>query len=283
MLRWSVEESRCDDLGLLAAERADPGLWDLIEYASRSQTTLRDAIRCIARLVPLVADAIAIAEEESGDAWAIATAPAAFRLGAPVDFALASIVLAARRHTGRPFLAPREVWVEHGPPADTTHYGRLFQAVVKFGMPRNRIIFDSCDLALPLRRADAYLVTLLDGAAQRMLRESRRYLTTAERVRRLLPGLIASGSASIACVANELGIAPRTLHRRLADEGVTFRRLVSEVRQQLAVAYLEERRHDIAEIAELLGFSGVPAFHRAFKRWTNETPGKYGVAESGRL
>jgi AraC-like DNA-binding protein len=159
----------------------------------------------------------------------------------------------------------------------------LFQAVVKFGMPRNRIIFDSCDLALPLRRADAYLVTLLDGAAQRMLRESRRYLTTAERVRRLLPGLIASGSASIACVANELGIAPRTLHRRLADEGVTFRRLVSEVRQQLAVAYLEERRHDIAEIAELLGFSGVPAFHRAFKRWTNETPGKYGVAESGRL
>jgi AraC-like DNA-binding protein len=51
--------------------------------------------------------------------------------------------------------------------------------------------------------------------------------------------------------------------------------LLTEVRHELAVRLLIERRLAIGEIAFLLGFSEVSAFHRAFRRWTGHAPHAY--------
>jgi AraC-like DNA-binding protein len=70
-------------------------------------------------------------------------------------------------------------------------------------------------------------------------------------------------------------MSPRTLQRRLADEQTSYQALVREVREDLASGYLTESRLSISEIAYLLGFSDVSTFHRAFRRWTHETPRAY--------
>jgi AraC-like DNA-binding protein len=64
----------------------------------------------------------------------------------------------------------------------------------------------------------------------------------------------------------------RTLQRRLTAEDVTFEDLVDRVRRDLAERHLSESALSIAEIGYLLGYSEPAAFHRAFKRWTGNTP-----------
>ncbi|MBR8257230.1 AraC family transcriptional regulator [Burkholderia ambifaria] len=74
-------------------------------------------------------------------------------------------------------------------------------------------------------------------------------------------------------VAEKLGVSVRTLHRRLAAEGITYKSIVDEVRQKLAFRYLKQTTMTIEQIAEQTGFSDASNFRKAFKRWTGRTPG----------
>jgi len=65
------------------------------------------------------------------------------------------------------------------------------------------------------------------------------------------------------------------LSRRLASEGTTFFKTLEELRQALARNYLRDSGLTLAEIAFLLGYSGLSSFNDAFKRWTGHTPGQY--------
>jgi AraC-like DNA-binding protein len=53
------------------------------------------------------------------------------------------------------------------------------------------------------------------------------------------------------------------------------------MRKGLALRYVGSQDLAFTEIAFLLGFSQVSSFHRAFKRWTNETPLNYRRARVG--
>jgi AraC-like DNA-binding protein len=85
---------------------------------------------------------------------------------------------------------------------------------------------------------------------------------------------------SIDAVAAGLAMSPRTLQRRLAASGTSYQRLVTEVREELARNHLRDSRLSIGEIAFVLGFSDVSAFHRAFKRWTAQTPSAFRGAQA---
>jgi AraC-like DNA-binding protein len=63
--------------------------------------------------------------------------------------------------------------------------------------------------------------------------------------------------------------------RRLEEEGTTFTRELDDVRRELGLQYVKSPAVPLSEISFLLGFSEVSAFHRAFKRWTSETPLQY--------
>jgi len=65
---------------------------------------------------------------------------------------------------------------------------------------------------------------------------------------------------------------PLPVQRRLADEGFTFDAILDDLRRDLALRYLSDKRIAIAEVAYLLGYSEPSPFHRAFKRWTGSTP-----------
>ena len=69
-------------------------------------------------------------------------------------------------------------------------------------------------------------------------------------------------------------MSPRTLRRRLSEEGATHRDVLDGLRRELALRYLGERVN-ILEIAFMLGFSNASNFHRAFKRWMDITPEEY--------
>ena len=86
---------------------------------------------------------------------------------------------------------------------------------------------------------------------------------------------LSEGLPKMGDVARRLGVSARSLHRRLADEGLTFRTLTEDTRREIAEGLLREEQYSIAEIAYLTGFSEQSAFNRAFKRWTGETPARF--------
>jgi AraC-like DNA-binding protein len=80
------------------------------------------------------------------------------------------------------------------------------------------------------------------------------------------------GFPSLRLAARLLHVSPRTLHRRLVEEGTSFRATLEEVRRALAVDYLGSDRFGVAEIAYRLGYSDLSNFRRAFKRWERMPP-----------
>jgi AraC-like DNA-binding protein len=75
-------------------------------------------------------------------------------------------------------------------------------------------------------------------------------------------------------------MSTRTLARRLEDEGTTFRALLDGLRRELALRYVGACPIELSEVTARLGFAHVEAFHRAFKRWTGQTPIAYRRAQN---
>jgi AraC-like DNA-binding protein len=73
-------------------------------------------------------------------------------------------------------------------------------------------------------------------------------------------------------IAAKLALSRQTLFRKLKAEGVTFEKVLDELRHKLALHYLKGERVSVRETAYLVGFSEPGAFSRAFRRWTGSSP-----------
>lgn len=94
----------------------------------------------------------------------------------------------------------------------------------------------------------------------------------AEEIRaRLLAG--GGRSPGVAAMADAMGCSSRTLIRRLAESGTSFRRLVDETRRTLAADLLQRSNLSIGEIAGRLGYEDTANFGRACRRWFGIAPG----------
>ena len=171
------------------------------------------------------------------------------------------------------FLDPiplRRVGFRFPRPSYAERFRRYFNGPVAFGQPANEIVIDAAWADRPLPQANEQTARLCEEQCRDLLDRRRARAQVSERVRDhlLRPGV----AASVPAVAAALGLAPRTLHRHLAGEGTTFRRLLGEVRVALAEEMLAHRM-TVAEVAERLGYAEPASFIHAFKRWKGVTPG----------
>jgi AraC-like DNA-binding protein len=83
-----------------------------------------------------------------------------------------------------------------------------------------------------------------------------------------------SGDLSIDSVSDALHVTPRTLRRRLSVKDTSFKQLLTDVRQDLATQYIQDRTLTLTEISFMLGFSEASSFSRAFRNWTGKSPGE---------
>src|SRR5262249_28039471 len=100
------------------------------------------------------------------------------------------------------------------------------------------------------------------------------------RVENAIAPLLPHGEARAAQIAARLGMSQRTFARRLAEEGLTFSRVLHRLRLELARRYLLHEKLAVSEVAWLLGYQEVGAFSHAFRRWTGKTPSEF--AQMGR-
>lgn len=96
-----------------------------------------------------------------------------------------------------------------------------------------------------------------------------------ERLRHLIAEALQNGVPELPALARSLGMSERSLRRRLDELGTSFRDVLDAVRKELALNHVKDRRLSLSEVAFLLGFSEPSTFHRAFKRWTGDTPAAF--------
>jgi len=279
---WSEAARRTGEplIGLRAAQAWRPGQLDVFEYVCRSAGTLRGATERAVRYNRLLHDIAEFRLEESGDQAHVVHR---FRgeLKGPTreaaEFTLASVLLASRQWTGIPSLRARRVAFMHLESEGLDELRAFFGTKdIELGAPEGRLVLDRSLLDLPLVAADPGLCAILERHADALLAELPKVEGFGVRFRELVAEeLRRGGNPTVASVAKRLHMSERSLHRRLASEGTSFRDEVESLRRGLALRYLEESRLQVGEIAFLLGYSEPRAFHRAFKSWTGETPGTY--------
>ena len=205
----------------------------------------------------------------------VKTVPAPYaRLREPVYAQAAATVAAMRGLTGRALRA-RFVAYPFGRPSDPERHERWFGCPVSWGGTTFEVAFDGEILALPLPRSEPQLF----GYLARRVETLHAALPIAEgwtdRARRAIGARLAQGEPRLGDVARALAVSERTLHRRLAEEGVHFAALVEEARRERAELLLATPQLSCSEVAFLLGYAEPATFFRAFRRWTGETPQRW--------
>jgi AraC-like DNA-binding protein len=144
---------------------------------------------------------------------------------------------------------------------------------LSFASRTNQIIFRSAwlDQAANLGNKTTYpaVVALCDD----LLNDLKSRVGLAGEIRALLLRDI-TNPPTLAAVAKLFEVSDRSLRRDLREQGISFRGLLDELRMQIALKYLRTTRLANEDIALALGFSDAANFRRAFRRWTNKSPGE---------
>jgi AraC-like DNA-binding protein len=144
--------------------------------------------------------------------------------------------------------------------------------LIRFDRPNHRLVFPASELDIPLVTADPVATRLAREQCERELAA----LVDAGVPGRVRAAITAGGDApSLPEIARELRMSPRTLKRKLAEHGTTFSAIRDDMRRQRALLLLDNRALSIGEIAAKLGYSELPNFTRAFRKWTGVTPIAY--------
>jgi AraC-like DNA-binding protein len=200
----------------------------------------------------------------------------------------AELTLAATCSAIRALLGPRwrpvEVHFEHDrAPHDTRETEaalcRIFHAPVVFGQTVNRLILDPEDLARPVAARGAAMVPYLERHLKDLMRtEEATFDSCASLVSHIISKRLGRADLDLQSIAAELGLSPRTLQRRLTQEGTSLRDLVRRHRSQVVGRLLKDRKTKMTVIAHDVGYSDATTFSRAFKSWSGETPRDHRVA-----
>ncbi|WP_327140260.1 AraC family transcriptional regulator [Nocardia sp. NBC_01327] len=249
------------------------GPWGLALLASR---TLRDAVEVALRYVGLAFAFGQISFEESGGEARLSfddrEVPEDVRAFL-TERVLTGIQMIGRElfPTGVPF---HRVAFRHQGPSDTSRYREVFGVEPIFGAPANVAAFDSSYLDVPLPQANEWARSTCEQLCRDLLARRQARTGVAGSVRDLLvrnPGEVPDQAA----VATELFMSPRTLSRRLNEEGTSFRALLDEVRQLLSEELLDHTDMTTEQVAARLGYAEAASFIRAFRRWKGCPPQEY--------
>jgi len=163
---------------------------------------------------------------------------------------------------------------EFGPAGASARYTEVFGVTPEFNAGENALGFDHDILDRPLPQANEHTAAIVQDQCRQLLatRDARSGL--AGRVRDLLMAR-PSRPPSLEQVAVALNMSDRTLRRRLADEGTTFRCLLDEIREQLAEELLVTAGLTVGEVANRLGYLELSSFSQAFRRWKGVGPRAY--------
>jgi AraC-like DNA-binding protein len=173
---------------------------------------------------------------------------------------------------GRVSASLKAVHVTHAEPPYRSEYDRIFRAPVTFRSHRNALLSDDSWMAMKPPTPSRPTLDVLVAHSEALLKRLESSKSTRGRVEGLVTPLLPTGEATMGTVASRMGLSRQSLFRKLKAEGVTFEKVLEDLRHTLALRYLNGEGLSVKETAFQLGFSEPASFSRAFKRWTGTSP-----------
>ncbi len=262
----------CPCLALLVGTRGGLSSFGMVGLLMQHSPSVADALHCLVRhghlyhpeIVPTlqVTDGAAVLRCRILPADTAGSEEAA-------ECALAAAFRMMQALCG-PDWCPSEVLLARGVEGRAADFRRVFEAPVRAHEEAGALVFPACWLDYPVVGADLGFRSLLEHRVADLEDMSDEPL--AAQVRRSLRPLLLGEGCSAARAADLFAMHSRTMSRRLKAEGLSFQRLVDEVRYEIACHLLRNTSIHLAQAAVALGYSEASAFTRAFHRWSGTTP-----------
>ncbi len=248
-------------------------------YVVQHCRDVRQSIELFARYCPMTFPRLSVELRVADDRARIMVEhePRVMAMVEPLEMFVASLVHDLSE-PGEDAPPATEIAFGHPPKHAPGVYAELVPVPVRFEAGWNGLSFDAAVLDRPVTGADPrigkYLRQQADAQLQARL-ETTPGDSLEDRVRALVDDHLMAGTSDQASIARSLGMSPRTLQRRLEQEGTSFGRLLEDVRRQRALQLLALPGLSVGEVAFCLGYANPRAFYRSFRRWTGCTPSQW--------
>jgi AraC-like DNA-binding protein len=276
LLEAAAQRLDCPDFGLQLAGTQDISILGPLAVAMQHSATVADALRCATRYLFVHSPAIALTPlidsprepgmSELRISYLVEGMPEA-RQGIELSLGVMHRIL---QFLGRSHYRLQLVTLPHTPLAPMVRYARFFGAEVRAADPFAALFIRPIDLDTPLAEVNDALRQL--AAHHLESHYARPGESTSARVRLAISHSLSTGGASRDRVAAMLALHPRTLRRRLADEGSSFEDIRDAVARETALRYLTTTDLPMSQIADLVGLSEQSALTRACRRWFGAAP-----------
>lgn len=273
LVRAAVLHTREPALGLLLGRRLRINTHGTLAFALMSAASLRQAVALLQRFMPVRTNLLQPHWDDAPGGPCLRFTPAA-ALDVAELLILETVMLTVRQVFD--YLAPGAQAVQAvaftAPPTPYAGLAQeLFACPVHYGAAVNGLYLNPTTLDTPLGSADPQALANAAALCQAELDAITQQESLTARIQRSL--LAASSTLpTLQTTARLLHMAPRTLHRRLQDEGTSYRAIVEQVRHRLALQHLRTPHLSLQEIAYRLGYTDPANFRRAFKRWEGCAP-----------
>ena len=277
---YRLINEQLDDEGFgLYSRPLRPGYFEFMCRSALSAATLEEALHRMLRYQNIVMDDFVVKLEKTPDS-ALLTITQLQTLAVnqsgrvfAIEWLLRVIHGIATWLVARP-VALAQVAFPYPPPAHAAEYELVFAPRCSFDAAQLTAHFPLEALNFPVRRDEAALRLFLVDAPASITTLYRRERVLSTRVRDALRSALPE-HRPLPEIARTLFLSPRSLHRRLAEEGTSFQAIKDSLRRDLASEWLSKTRRPLSRIAADLGFADASAFYRAFSTWTGEGPRQY--------
>ncbi|MEM5421176.1 AraC family transcriptional regulator [Paraburkholderia ferrariae] len=276
LLEASAEATGCGDFGLRLSRCQTIDLLGPLAIAALNAPTVGDGLAYVMRHLFVYSPGLVATLNESAPILEN-TIEVSFELRLPahvvtrqtIDHCLANAHNFIRLGAGDSYDL-RAVSIPHEPVVKRSVYERFFGV---------RVLREAATATLHISRAT--FATEVKGANGMLRQIAEDYIfrnfgdagnTVSDRVRRVLRQTLGESSSDKSTVASLLVLHPRTLQRRLAEEGTSFENIKEGVRKDLALHFLRETKLTIGRVSMMLGFPTQSSLSRACREWFGLTP-----------
>ena len=262
--------------GLLVGERLQINSHGILGYAAMNSGTLRQLLDLFEKFIKVRTTLVSASHEVHGESLRIIFHEAC-PLGTIRGPVLETIILTIKNLLDFITMGAHHIDCVYFPfnepdYADLAH--DLFKCEVRYGQTWAGFTLPVAAIDEPLKMADPTTFNEASQICQRELDQITQPRSLSARIKRVMLEK-QSGFPTLNVTARLFHLTPRTLHRRLQDEGTSYKEILESVRHMLALEHLKSDRLSIQEVAYLLGYTDLANFRRAFKRWEAVAPSTY--------
>lgn len=173
-----------------------------------------------------------------------------------------------------PVLANPLLNISRPEPHNSDLYRELLRCDIRWDQNTDGFVFPAADLDQPLPGSNPEEFQKALSRLRRFHLQTSPTENFSEAVTRIFVQQ-AGRICTIAAVTAELHCSPRTLNRKLRQEGTSFQTLLDQWLSQQALKYLRDGQLSIEATAALLGYGDEANLRRAFKRWFGVAPTRF--------